>query len=1191
MELKPRFHQELFVKKTINKIKEGHKNFLWGWKCRAGKTYGVGHLIEKYYETFHGINALIITPAPSETLSQFGNEMFDKFTNFRHFNVIEIKKGIEIINIDNQKKDDMNKMKNNVFVISKQLLNNYLKMNITNKKKLYFHHILFDLIIFDENHFGGTTENSKEILKLCSSENSSLLFLTATYQKTLVSYKIDDSCQFFWNVEDETYCKQRNIDKLMIKHGYEDVSYFLNIRNNETKLRFYDNMPEMHLISTLMDENKFRKIKDSLVQNEKGFSMDVLFCMDKKKNTFIYENEIKEILKYICGEKCIVSDEKCIVSDENKLMNTHIYKRIVDISKKKQSRTILTNENFTTQLWFLPFGIGLKINELSKNLKNLMLEFDEFKEYEIMIINSKVKEIKNLKKHISDIEKSARLDFKKGLILLAGNQCSLGITLPLVDIVFLMNNISSSDKIIQMMYRCMSETSDGTKKIGFVVDFNINRVLHTFTQYPIHSDINFINSHKKISYMIENNLIHLDEDIFESRNNKNELIEKLLIIWKNDPENEQKMLEKRIKNINVNISNDEQKIINENFCKLGNSFDEHFVRFDDEIFQNLPKGRNRIPVFNNVLTDYDDCEENNECVEDDLNNNDNISLQEDILPLLLPLIVFMNTENDGNCDNTIDERSIDSLKLENINIKNYIDFIKENDELREVINEYMFMLWEKKNLFDFIYVVINKFLIGVREINNILYQFRMVFNSLINKPDELATYLKNSLKPKELEKKKFGEVFTPNELIDEMMDKLDEKYKKENKNKSIFSNSTFLWYDPSAGMGGFIVNTFYRLMKGLEGEIKDEEKRKKHILENMLYMSEINKKNCYILGRLFHSKKYKLNIYCGDSLKINLKKAFNIDRFDVIMGNPPYNKGGIKAPGSKNKNTKKETIWTDFVQLSVNEMLKPNGHLLFIHPLSWLRKTNKVHDLLCNKYIYWMKLMDASQSKIKINGEIAISLYVLENKMNVEKKKTEIHYELRREELYGNENYYIDSKKSIPLAHYGIYDKLNKFINDNDLSLIVESKTSASYGKKMELPKKYKLEDKFSVDTFTLKDGLLVKKSKDLFVDANKNKIIIANKTNFAGMFVDNGKLGMTGSDKFYILGSDLGDLKKLMNFMNYKIFKLVIQFMKYRMYFLDKEAFEFIPDIRKCKKFLNEKELYEKIGLNRIEMNAVENM
>ena len=48
-------------------------------------------------------------------------------------------------------------------------------------------------------------------------------------------------------------------------------------------------------------------------------------------------------------------------------------------------------------------------------------------------------------------------------------------------------------------------------------------------------------------------------------------------------------------------------------------------------------------------------------------------------------------------------------------------------------------------------------------------------------------------------------------------------------------------------MGGFIVNVYYRLMKGLKKEIKDEYKRKKHILENMLYMGEINKKNCYIL--------------------------------------------------------------------------------------------------------------------------------------------------------------------------------------------------------------------------------------------------------------------------------------------------------------------------------------------------------
>ena len=35
----------------------------------------------------------------------------------------------------------------------------------------------------------------------------------------------------------------------------------------------------------------------------------------------------------------------------------------------------------------------------------------------------------------------------------------------------------------------MSETNDGSKKIGFVVDFNINRILHTFIDYPLTNDL------------------------------------------------------------------------------------------------------------------------------------------------------------------------------------------------------------------------------------------------------------------------------------------------------------------------------------------------------------------------------------------------------------------------------------------------------------------------------------------------------------------------------------------------------------------------------------------------------------------------------------------------------------------------------------------------------------------------------
>ena len=1135
MELIPRFHQELFVKKTIDKIKEGKNKFLWGWKCRAGKTYGVGHLIESYFNEFEMVNALIITPAPSETLTQFGTEMFHKFSNFRHLNIIEIKKGKDLNNIiyDN----------NNVIVISKQLLDNYVK----NEKKTDFHKQLYDLIIFDENHFGGTTDNSKEILKLFDSNLSNQIFLTATYQKTLTQFKISEDCQFYWNVEDELYCKNRNINKLKIKHGI-DVEYFLDENNCNDKLKFYDNMPNMNLLSTILDQERFDKIKDNLKSddNDDGFSMDVLFSLNKDTKKFLYEKQINELLKYICG-----NDNKCI------------YKRIISYSKRKNSRTLLNNENFTTQLWFLPFGIGLKIDDLSKNLKELMLNIEEFHNYEIMIINSKIKEIKNLKNHISNNEINAKNNGKKGLILLAGNQCSLGITLPLVDIVFLMNNITSSDKIMQMMYRCMSETSDGSKKFGYVIDFNINRVLHTFIDYPI-IESNLI-THKKIEYMIENNLINLDDDIFESKENKGELIDKLLKIWKNDPENEQRMLFKKIQHLNIDINEKEQELMNKHFTSLGNEIDEHFVRFDDEIFQSLPKGRKKVPILNN---DIDECIESVDEHNEEESKEKDISFQEDILPLIIPLFALMNHDQDNN------------------NMKDCIEFINDSEDLKEIINDYTFMLWEKKNLFGLIYYLTNKFLVDNKEINNILYQFRMVYNSLINEPNQLLDYLKKSLKPKELEKKKFGEVFTPMEIIDEMMDNLDTNYKKMYK-KSIFTEEKFKWYDPSAGMGSFPVNVYYRLMKGLEKKIPNEEKRKKHIIENMLYMTEINKKNCYILNKLFNSKKYKSNIYCGDSLKLDVSKKFEVDKFDVIMGNPPYNKGGIKAPGSKNINSKKETIWTTFVEIAF-PMLKENGFLMYIHPLSWLRRTSKVHPILCEKNILWLKLMDASQSKIKIKGEIAISIYLIQNKINIDKSRTQINYEMKREDLYGTEMYYIDGIKSIPLSYYGIFEKLTKFIEKNSLELKVEARTITSSGKKIGLPKKYTLEDKYNVDTYTLKEGLLVKKSKDYHPDASKNKIIIANKTNFSGMFVDKGKLGLTGSDKFYILGDDLN---KLMEFMNYKIFKVVLQFTKYRMYFLDKEAFEFIPDIRKYNKKINEEKFYELLGLTRTEINNINNM
>lgn len=107
--------------------------------------------------------------------------------------------------------------------------------------------------------------------------------------------------------------------------------------------------------------------------------------------------------------------------------------------------------------------------------------------------------------------------------------------------------------------------------------------------------------------------------------------------------------------------------------------------------------------------------------------------------------------------------------------------------------------------------------------------------SLIDTPKELLELINDCLKPKNVEKKENGEVFTPMTLVNEMLDQLP---------KDLWKNKNLKWLDPAAGMGNFSIAVYLRLKEGLENEIKDLKERKKHILENMIYMCELKKKMC-----------------------------------------------------------------------------------------------------------------------------------------------------------------------------------------------------------------------------------------------------------------------------------------------------------------------------------------------------------
>ena len=117
----------------------------------------------------------------------------------------------------------------------------------------------------------------------------------------------------------------------------------------------------------------------------------------------------------------------------------------------------------------------------------------------------------------------------------------------------------------------------------------------------------------------------------------------------------------------------------------------------------------------------------------------------------------------------------------------------------------------------------------------------------------MLEFLKLNLKPKDVEKKQYGEVFTPMILVNQMLNRIPIE---------TWKNKNLRWLDPCVGIGNFMIAVYWKLMEELKDEIPDIKIRKKHILENMLYMCELNKKNVNISKIILDiNDDYKLNIY------------------------------------------------------------------------------------------------------------------------------------------------------------------------------------------------------------------------------------------------------------------------------------------------------------------------------------------
>ena len=987
-----KYHQKLSIIKTIELKNKNQKQILWGHIPRSGKSYIMAGVIIEDNKN----NYLIITTAPNETIEQY-LKILDCI-QLKEYNIIYLNR-----NNNNLIKDK------NIIICSKQYLQN--------KNISWLKNIIFDIRFIDESHNGGTTELAKNILNNYS-KDSFTIQITATYSKPSNDFNISKDNWILWSLEDINLCKYYNLEKIIEKHGNLEL---INNYSKEEMINEYSKYPDLYILTEEIKPDIKQNIINLTKNNNNygyGYSTEAIFLLKQGYND--KENEIKYLSEFQNEEENLKLWYKIFDKYDNDNNNENIFiNRIKKICKNSliNSRFIYDNESYPYIIMvYLPQN---NISKISKATIKLLNKYNVVPYLEIVSINSKT--TNNPKQLIEETRIKAKNNNKKGVLVLSGKQCSLGISIKRCDIVILLNNNTSFDMIYQMMFRCMTEEEN--KKCGFVIDLNINRVINTSI-----IDYGFIikpEQHPKetIKYLLEEKLINLNADhwmpCFGHNYSKiKSIIDNIYNIYSSNTEN---ALEKLLNRLNYNYKNiiledREQKLLNSLFTISKNKKSKKIESESLDLDLDLEKIKNGIEK--TKIENDNNNQENNDNQEKNKEVKVEINYIE-ILKHIIPLICLLTIKEDN--------------KTEFIEMFNYIkenkNIYKYNILLDQINSWYCYCYsYNKKNtdkdkdidkdnkIFIILINIYIKYMKTDKEINNIIRTIKELFTKNINNSNELSKLIDKYLIPEELEKKKNAEVSTPYKLRQEMLDKIPLEFW--SKPRKVF--------EPCSGKGGFLVDIVGRFMEGLKNEIPDEKERYRVIVEECLYWSDINPTNIYI-GKLLLDplEEYKLNYNEGDTLKLDIKTKFNIDidinGFDAVIGNPPYN--ASQNQNNENKRGGGDLLWNKFVIKSLNEWLIKEGYLLFVHPSGWRKPESKL-----SKYKNLFKLMTYN------NQMLYLEIHNTKDGMNVFKCGTRYDwYIIKKIKKY---------KNTIIKDEVGIINEIDmekwEFIPNKNLNLILK---------------------------------------------------------------------------------------------------------------------------------------------------------
>ncbi|WP_289074011.1 DEAD/DEAH box helicase family protein [uncultured Bacteroides sp.] len=476
---------EQAVKEEPNRIPK----FLWNAKMRFGKTFASYQLAKKMNLS----RILVLTFKPA--VESAWREDLVSHIDFEGWQFISNKDARDNkLNMD-EEFDRADKSRPIVVFGSFQNLLGTNESGGIKTKNEFIHATLWDLVIFDEYHFGAWKERAKELFEKEDEENE-VDFDAEKYQKDEASNAINEtwlpiSTKYYLFLSGTPFRAINNgefIEEQIFNWTYSDEQRAkANWKGADNP---YLSLPRMVMLTYRMPD----QIQDVARQGEfDEFDLNLFFAAEGKGDSarFKYENEVQKWLYLIRGAYLPASIDDLKLGQDKRPPMPFSDARLLGL--------------LSHTLWFLPnVASCFAMANLLKQRQNRF-----YHDYNVIVCAGTGAGIGL--DALYPVQACMGNPLKTKTITLTCGKLTTGVTVKPWTGIFMLRNLKSPETYFQAAFRVQSpwevrnETGDKTimKKECYVFDFALDRALCQISDYSCRLDINESNPEAKVGEFIK----------------------------------------------------------------------------------------------------------------------------------------------------------------------------------------------------------------------------------------------------------------------------------------------------------------------------------------------------------------------------------------------------------------------------------------------------------------------------------------------------------------------------------------------------------------------------------------------------------------------------------------------------------------------------------------------------------------